>query len=124
MQPIRLPAWPVQNGEREGSSVCEWTLARNPCSRLVLVSGLPSPPPGAPYRVCLTGCHSLSRKSKTKVHPPVCVYVCACFPSLPVVPGIIFSFLDFLRLRKLALYLEDLFGGRVGVFWRPRAGRS
>lgn len=28
--------------------------------------------------------------------------------------GLILSLLDVLRLRKFALYLEDLFGGRVG----------
>lgn len=29
--------------------------------------------------------------------------------------GLIFAALDQLRLRKLALYLEDLWGGRVGI---------
>ncbi|CAM9518461.1 unnamed protein product [Pylaiella littoralis] len=36
-------------------------------------------------------------------------------PAWPGQNGIILSLLDVLRLRKLALYLEDLFGGRVGI---------
>lgn len=36
----------------------------------------------------------------------------------------IYTALDFLRLRKLALYLEDLWGGRVGVLQPPNQVES
>ena len=45
---------------------------------------------------------------------PACLPLCVC-PT----PGLFFTLLDLLRLRKLALSLEDLWGGRVGVLSPP-----
>eukprot|EP00904_Undaria_pinnatifida_P007578 jgi/Undpi1/3950/HiC_scaffold_16.g07318.m1 len=43
----------------------------------------------------------------------------ARFPVWPIQNGLFFTLLDLLRLRKLALSLEDLWGGRVGVLSPP-----
>ncbi|CAB1116796.1 unnamed protein product [Ectocarpus sp. CCAP 1310/34] len=45
-------------------------------------------------------------------------------PAWPVQNGLIYTALDFLRLRKLALHLEDLWGGRVGVLQPPNQVES
>ncbi|CAM9222225.1 unnamed protein product [Scytosiphon promiscuus] len=60
------------------------------------------------------------RKGEKESNPPVYRSVKKVMrpirlPAWPVQNGLIYAALDMLRLRKLALYLEDLWGGRVGI---------
>ena len=61
--------------------------------------------------------------SFVKSKPALLVSVTACTPLSPIFTGLFFTLLDFLRLREIALRLEDLWGGRVGtlITSNPRA---